>query len=345
VRKVRTFCSILGVLALLVPEAASAATPATAHLSVDQRAAEACLTKQSLAGAVEQRLKRTVFVDRDVADLRVEILLVESADHVDVEIALASGTGRSLGRRSLTSPRGDCGKLNDSLSLVLALMVDLNREEVQIRTSEAAEEQLQHPALDANTAASRNAAQAKAAPANSVAPEHAASRWVLSLGGFSVLGSLPELGFGLRGALAHHHDRLSEELGFSAVFPVTHGDGPDSKAEFAQYLADANLCAAPLLRPTFTLRVCGGLELGMMRAEGIGYLRERTAHLPSIAPLVRTDSTWWPTPRLGLRLGLGVKAPIYRDGFFVVREDGSDHELFRPAFGALFLQADVCMKL
>ncbi|MGC4064022.1 MAG: hypothetical protein QM784_05165 [Polyangiaceae bacterium] len=345
VRKVRTFCSVFGVLALLVTEVAGAQSPATANLSLQQRGMEACMSAQSMATAVEQRLKRSVFVERSGADLLVEIRIVESADHVDVDIALSSGTGVSLGHRSLTSPKGDCNKLNDSLSLVLALMVDLNREEVQHRTTEASDELQKSVAVDANTNSNPKVAQSTTTTTTSSAPPHQPERWVLSLGGNSVLGSVPGLGFALRGAIGRHHSRLSEELGAAVVSPTTRNDGANSKAEFAQYLLDANLCAAPFLLSSVVLRACGGLEFGVTRAEGFGYLRERTALLPNMAPLVRADSTWWPTPRFGLRLGLGAKAAFFRDAFFVVREDGSEHELFRPAFGALFLQADVCVKL
>jgi hypothetical protein len=305
------------------------------------------VTTQSLAAAVEQRLKRTIFVERDRSDLLVEIRLAQSSEQIDVEISLSTETGQSLGKRSLSNPNGDCSKLHDSLSLVLALMVDLNREEVQTRSSEVTRETRESTHLHANTDQSRGLGQPKTTPAGPIVsrPEGSASRWILSLGGFSLLGALPELAYGARGAVALHGSTISEELGIAVVFPVTSQDGTSGKAEFSQYLADGSLCSAPFARRSWEFRLCGGLELGITRAQGSGYLRERTAHLPVLSPSFRTDSTWWPTSRFGLRLGFGAKAPVYRDRFFVVREDGSEHELFRPAFGALFLQADVCMKL
>jgi hypothetical protein len=168
---------------------------------------------------------------------------------------------------------------------------------------------------------------------------------LLSLGGFSVLGSMPHVGFGIRGAAEWHHSRTSFELGVATVFSNTESDRSGSKAVFSQYLTDPSICFAPLERHRIRLRFCGGIELGMTHAEGRGYLRERAAFLPTIAPLARTNSTWWPTPRFGLGFGVGVKTAVYREHFYVLREDGSEHEIFRPSVGTVFLQADVCVKL
>jgi hypothetical protein len=347
VRKVGSFTILIGVLALFLPQFSRAAAPKTVHLLLRQQGTEACITSLSLENAVEQRLNRHVFVENGAPDLRVTIDVIETTDQAQVDISLTAGTGQDLGHRSLVSPRGDCRQLSDSLALVLALMIDLNRDEIPPLESKATEtsqgNQIETAENTAQTSPeSQNSETSKRTPdnrRNAIVPS------ILTLGGFSVLGSMPQVGIGIRGAAEWHYARTSFELGVATVFSNTVNDRFSSKAVFSQYLVDPSVCYAPLEHQTIHLRFCGGLELGMTHAEGRGYLRERAAFLPTIAPLVRTNSTWWPTARFGLRFGVGVKAAVYRERFYVLREDGSEHEVFRPSFGTVFLQADVCVKL
>jgi hypothetical protein len=347
VRKVGSFHTLIGVLALLVPQVSRAAIPKTVQLLLRQHGTESCITQLSLENTVEQRLNRHVFVKDSAPDLKVTIDVVETTGQTHVDISLAAGTGQDLGHRFLDSPRGDCQQLYDSLALVLALMIDLNRDKVP------AEESITTDTGQANktegtekttspSPKSPSLEVSKLTPSN---PRVTLLPSVLTFGGFSVLGSTPHVGFGLRGAIEWHHSRTSFELGVATVFSNTESDRSGSKAVFSQYLTDPSICFAPLERHRIRLRFCGGIELGMTHAEGRGYLRERAAFLPTIAPLARTNSTWWPTPRFGLGFGVGVKTAVYREHFYVLREDGSEHELFRPSVGAVFLQADVCVKL
>jgi hypothetical protein len=87
--------------------------------------AESCPASRELAGAVEQRLKRAVFVPPSRADVTVEgyVRPVAPAGFLAV-VHLVDRDGSVLGTRELEIGGADCGDLAAPLSLAVALMID-----------------------------------------------------------------------------------------------------------------------------------------------------------------------------------------------------------------------------
>lgn len=91
------------------------------------RGADACPSESELIEDVERSLARRAFADQAHADrvLRVEIQRADAAPQWLARIALATPSGRHLGRRDLTIDSESCEEASESLVLALALMIDL----------------------------------------------------------------------------------------------------------------------------------------------------------------------------------------------------------------------------
>lgn len=89
--------------------------------------ADACPSESELIEDVERSLARRAFADQAHADrvLRVEIQRADAAPRWLARIALATPSGRQLGRRDLTIDSASCEEASESLVLALALMIDL----------------------------------------------------------------------------------------------------------------------------------------------------------------------------------------------------------------------------
>src|SRR5687768_1952397 len=95
-----------------------------AVLSVERGpGADACMDGARLARSVERRLKRRVFVSEAQADLRFRVRFRGVGEQVEARIELSNRDGTSRGTRLLVTT-GHCSKLDDSLALSVALLVD-----------------------------------------------------------------------------------------------------------------------------------------------------------------------------------------------------------------------------
>ena len=107
------------------PTRAEAPAP-TATLDVNRaEGAESCLEATALQTAVERRLERSVFVPPGRSAVGVKLHFERRADRTFVaEVELLDRHGTPLGRRELKTRAAHCSALDDSLALVVALLVD-----------------------------------------------------------------------------------------------------------------------------------------------------------------------------------------------------------------------------
>lgn len=100
-------------------------------LKVDSSPLEACGGEARLAGAVEERVHRSVFVD-DAEEADITIAIAPEPD-VGTEtswralIIEKDRAGTELGRREVPLPKADCSKALDTLAVVLAIMLGSSR--------------------------------------------------------------------------------------------------------------------------------------------------------------------------------------------------------------------------
>jgi hypothetical protein len=96
--------------------------PLTASLSVE--GPPACIDAPSLEALVREQVDRTRFVPDESAELRVRVRFRADADGYHVVVDALDRNSANLGSRALEEPDPDCRALDQSLLLIVALVVD-----------------------------------------------------------------------------------------------------------------------------------------------------------------------------------------------------------------------------
>ncbi|HEX5098309.1 MAG TPA: hypothetical protein VFV94_02370, partial [Polyangiaceae bacterium] len=145
----------LGVLLTRGTTRAEAPAP-TASLDVTREAgAESCLEASALETAVERRLERPVFVPAGRGAVGVSLHFQRRAERTfAAEVVLLDRHGAALGRRELKTRAPHCSALDDSLALVVALLVDSPEAREQAAAPPAPESSAAPPSTAAPPAAS-----------------------------------------------------------------------------------------------------------------------------------------------------------------------------------------------
>jgi hypothetical protein len=328
-----TSCWLLGAMVLSCSATAECSDFARAYIWTADTAGSDCSTELQLKAAVSRQLHREVFEQLANADLIARIVFAQTAGGWSAEVHLTTTSGQDLGQRRISSHAAQCSALNDSLALVVALMVDLTRSEVAARAAAFS------PAPAADVHGRTSQSQRAENQSNN-------RRAVVTLRGILEDGQLPRLGWG--GSLSTEimwSSRLSTELSVSALTAHALEDGVAAEARFSLYRMELGFCLAAADRTFGSLHICAGPEVGLMRALGSGYLANRTTASPLINPFVKAMSAWWLTSNLGLQFGLGMAVPLIRDRYYAVRADGSEALLFKPAIVVPFLHIGVALGL
>jgi hypothetical protein len=282
--------------------------------------AQACLSQPDLERSVERRLKRRVFVPEAQAQLRLRVRFAQQASEVEARIELSSHDGTPRGTRSLVTT-GHCSKLDDSLALSVALLVD------------------QPPEPEPEPAPSPDAADA-AAPAPpatrviEIPGDVSAPRepWHVAAGASAkgIWGALPGIGPAVVLAI-----RLvppyapSILLQAEAYAPVNAERDADSGARFRLLRAGLSVCPELVGESRVDLGLCFGQQLGWLNAEGYGFDRDAKQQRLSYALRLGGEATVLLFSPVSVRAYLGAEVPLVRDHF---TSGGSNaRQLFRPA--------------
>src|SRR3954471_2780913 len=95
--------------------------------------AERCISRDELARHTEAVLQHPVFSGQGPAAVRVRGGIGRDArGRWAATLALETADGRPLGTRELTSDGSDCRALDESVSVVLSLMVDVDRARLEM---------------------------------------------------------------------------------------------------------------------------------------------------------------------------------------------------------------------
>jgi hypothetical protein len=298
---------------MLMVRGANAAERARATLDWRAPSDGGCLEATMLVRAVEDRLRRTVFVADSQAELRVSVAIRGTPGDWTAEIDLSDTQGRGLGHRRLTTRAEHCSALDDSLALVVALMVDIRREDVPPRP----------------VAAPIHAETPIRLPRETVAPREPWHAAVFLLGRAS-LGDLPGIGRGV-GLGADVRPPGSWALGFgvTAWAPAETSGRPG--ARFVLASAELELCRLVWRQRTADLGVCLGQKVGYLKSRALAFDVNRKDSSLVYELTLGPRGTLWITSALGLRLGLGAALPLVQDEFFGTRSDGSKVRLFNRA--------------
>jgi hypothetical protein len=319
---------------------AAASTPLPARVRLDYTrdpSAHSCVSAEQLAGDVETRLGRPVFVGAEPADLVARVAARRVQGRFIVEVELRDRAGRRLGQRQLSTRAAHCSSLDDSLALVLALAADAPRAEPE---SPAPAEAAESPAPEPVVRAPSGSLQTPIAiPANT----HAARlgwRWAPSAGVALASGLFPSAAFGIELGVELHPPHFWP-VSLRGTWWVEQSVGgrprPGRGIELAARTLELGLC--PWVSPlaSFEAAACFVQWLGRVDARGSGF-DENAADEAWIAAVGLA-------PRLAHRFGpLTVSAtgallvPLVRRRYF--SSDATDITLHeQPAlFGAAALR-------
>jgi hypothetical protein len=323
-------CRVLvsGLLASPFAAAQPAAEPAPALLALDyQRGAGAaqCLEPAALVRAVEQRLGRSVFVPAQQADLQARVRAQRAAHGFRIDVELLAGTGRSLGKRQLSTRARHCSALDDSLALVVSLAAD----------------QAVSPAPDRAPALEQLAPPAPVAlqtpievPASSYAPR---ASWQLApaFGVLAAAGLLP--GAGLGGAFELElRPPAFWALWFRAALWKPQRRGAAQGVELSAQTLELGVCPWLFELAGVTSRLCAEQSIGRMAMQGFGFDRDQSGSGASFA-LGVTESLRHHFGDWFISVSGSLLAPLVQRRYFYV--DGGDIVLHDPApvwaFGSL----------
>jgi hypothetical protein len=229
-------------------------------------------------------------------------------------IDLENRNGSALGHRELAISAQHCSSLEESLALMVSLMVDVTRES------------LKQPA-------SKLAPQARLETPRATEPTHTSAPW---RGRAYLLGSLrdgqmPGLGrsITLQGEISSVQD-WSASLAVALWAPGQRSE-EGLGARFWLGTVEADVCGAIRSNRSSDVSLCAGYQLGILDSRAFGFdVNQHKATL--IQDLVmRFRATFWATASFGFHGTLGVGLPLIQDEFFGTRTDGSTVRLMsRP---------------
>lgn len=334
-----------GVARAQAPTPATGSGQRTSALSwLRLEGADVCVPTQELARAVEVRLGRKVFVPPSEADLSIEAHVRLSGARYRAVVTVRDGKGTQLGRRELDDSR--CENLTDPLSLVIALMIDPDA---------AMRKPLPTPAPPDASVAEAEPALIPAPPPEPQPPQPpqpdlhrdppsdtAPFRGeVNASGGFS-LGRVPQSGplVKVSGWLKPlHWPGVAAGLtyGFDQAVPIPTG----AEARVGLLTGFAAFCpiGAGFWTPAKRGYViaCAGLELGMLRARGVGFDRNTEHSLFLVNAQVNIELSVVLVGPLVAHFAPTVFVPFKRDEINYRAADNTDRLLFRMSrLGASF---------
>lgn len=284
--------------------------------------AEGCVAGDELAREVESKLQRPVFpLPRD-AEVLIEGRVERAGGGYQAELRMLGDDGRLLGSRSLSVAGPDCGELSETLSVVLAVMIDPEAEG-QVRAPEPPP------------------APPKPAPVARTFPDD--NR--LSTFARVLVNVLPETGFGIGAA----YERALGAAGglrvevVSFVEQTSHATITGSKdAALDLRLTHAGLAYCPLWWHGERARLagCAGIELGAIHSQSanLTQVSDETEFWMSGSAALRFSVRM--VSALELHLGAAFVATSAHDYWVTVMQPGQPETQQRlahaDAFGAAF---------
>ncbi len=286
--------------------------------------AEQCIDAQALARAVEARLQRPVFTAPGRGDAVVRGTVEPRAKGGwAATIELRSADGRFVGVRELSTDAEHCSAFDDSLALVLALLVDVEKKRVAAAPQPPA---TQPPAPDKPRVRERVKIEV---PKEAHAPR---LPWFYELGaiGAASFGILPDPELGL-GALAALDPPHFPPVVLSATFFRTQRTArPPGRASFSLVLASFELCPVRAGSGRVSLDGCIRQRAGRLESVGTGFDDNGADDRLYIDFGLSADGALVLAGPLELFLSFGGSVPLTRDRF-IVEGPSETRQLHRSA--------------
>jgi hypothetical protein len=327
----RRLTALLAVLVPVVfaPRLRADEASATATLEWTRGAgAEGCVDQESLARRVDRQLARIAVVAPSDAGLvirgRVERVR-EGAPGFRAQVSVTAKGGTPLGTRDLETERADCSALDDSLTLVVALLID---PEHALGSPPPKEPPPAPPSLPPTSEKSGvDAADHGVTGGSRPAPWHAE----LFSSGALLVGLTPSPAPGLR---------FGATLLPSWLPPVQLGVGwywSESTAGAAEGgsfgLLEGSLDLCPPLFRTSRVRgsVCAGADAAAMRAQGFGFTHDQSHTQPMLALEAGAQAVVHLAGPILATFGVRALVPLVRPDFVYADAAGSTPSIYQPA--------------
>jgi hypothetical protein len=269
--------SAFSCVALVSAATASAGEPSrsgrTSALSwVRQPGAEGCIGAPALAAAVEERLRRRVFVPPSDAEVSVEgsIAPVAGKRAFHATFRVADREGRVLGTRELEKPAATCELLADDLAFVVSVLID---PEAALGGAPAPE-----PAPEPVPAPAPAGPEPLPPPNERPSPETPPRpwRWLAGVDFGGAGGLVPDVGWVVgAGAIVTPPRWPGLRLRGSSFLPSSHPIENGARADVSLVMGELGVCPLELRSAPFGATACLGGLLGELSARGQGFSDSR----------------------------------------------------------------------
>jgi len=296
----------------------------------------------------------------------VKIALTRDAAGWSASLTMRDGAGAFLGRRSLVTEAADCSALDDSLALVVALLVDSPPAPV-------AEDSEALPTHDAPQTAPPTAEQ-KSVPGEPPAPPAAAENaskevahedasairlprdthaprepWRIQLAaeGVGAIGILPGFAPGIELGVGAKAPSLPELRLFAGWY------GPreqrraeqDAGARFDALYLGFEVCPFEAAHGIIEWTICAGQSVGRLRAAAFGFDENSTSDHLTYALLARGAVQLELSSHWAVRFGARAEVPLVRGVFRYGTPDGGQQDLYQPSPVAAVLDLGLIVRL
>lgn len=300
---------------------------------------EACIRERAIERAVERRLRRHVFVDSSAAELHIDVALARAAGGTwSAKLVLRGPDGAEVGARELDTRAPHCSSLDESLVLVVALLVDSPeaREAIAAAKSGPAPGPAQ-PNSPTPAAATPSAPAPIELPADTFAPREP-YRFELGAGVGVLAGAVPGVPFGPTLSFGVRPPHFVEVRVRPQFFFPREAQAPttDRGGRFSLMAVGLDVCPFESSAGAFGVFGCVGQRVGRVAASGFGF--QETARTVELyyALGVSAGAAFWFAPPLGFALELGGEAPLTRAAYFSRGPSGERRRIFQasPLAGA-----------
>jgi hypothetical protein len=325
--------SLLGLCLVAWPAHAETVSPHVALAVTRAPGTDACVEAPALARAVEQRLNHSVFVEATSrVDLKLELELeARSPRGFRSVIVLRDAQGGEIGRRELETSAPHCSSLDDSLALVVALLVDSPEAQARVESQHQAAS-VSEPTAPPAPPAPPTKPHPLMIPADTLAPREPYRVDVVAAFA-GLVGELPGIAFGGTLVLAVRPPHFVELRLRPAFFPSSEADGPAPGRGGRFSLIEMGLDVCPLETELSEVRLlgCVGQTLGRVKSSGYGFLRNASTGSLVYSLGVGASAVWKVAPPLVVVLGLSAAAPVERNAYISRAPDGTSSAVFRAS--------------
>ena len=296
-----------------------------------------CIDQPALKDAVEQRLGRRVFSPNE-PDVVVHGGVARDGSHWLVSIKLSAAHGEAMGHRELESEGADCSTLDDSLALVLAVMLDISKARVPPAPAKAPKAPIEsQPEAQGGEPAGPKPTSSELTSRLHVPPDTPARRprwhFEVGLGATAALGLLPAASFGAHGYVAVSPPNFWRvALGVESYRSVSETvDGTGAGASFAPLAATLSICPLAQRPLSWGFEACLLQHFGRMQVEAYGFDENEELRRSYVNLGISGAASLALAGPLFAKAGAALETPLLRETFRYGTPGGGEPSLFRMA--------------